>query len=76
MCSKHLRSPVKGDWVVAYRLHHGQPVQVPSDRDERRWLAEYLVDVYGCRCIGLLRFSVCGLWIWRWRRDFFSLLFF
>ena len=46
MCSKHLRSPVRGDWVVAYRLHHGQPVQVPADRDERRWLAEYLVDVY------------------------------
>lgn len=47
MCSKHLRSPVKGDWVVAYRLHHDQPVQVPTDRDERIWLAEYLVDTYG-----------------------------
>lgn len=47
MCSKHLRSPVKGDWVVAHRLHHSQPVQVPSDRGERIWLAEYLVDVYG-----------------------------
>ena len=47
MCSKHLRSMAKGDWVVAYRLHHEIPVQVPEDRDERRWLAEYLVDVYG-----------------------------
>lgn len=47
MCSKHLRSLVKGDWVVAHRLHHGQPVTVPEDRGERRWLAEYLVDVYG-----------------------------
>lgn len=46
MCSKHLRGRREGDWVVAYRLHHGQPVQVPEDRDERRWLAEYLVDVY------------------------------
>ena len=47
MCSKHLRSPVKGDWVVAYRLHHEIPVSVPEDRGERRWLADYLVDVYG-----------------------------
>lgn len=47
MCAKHLRSPVKGDWVVAYRLHHGIPVPVPADRGERRWLADYLVDVYG-----------------------------
>lgn len=47
MCSKHLRGRREGDWVVAYRLHHGHPVQVPEDRDERRWLAEYLVDVHG-----------------------------
>ena len=47
MCSKHLRSMAKGDWVVAYRLHHGIPVSVPADRGERRWLADYLVDVYG-----------------------------
>lgn len=47
MCSKHLRSQVRGDWVVAYRLHHGRPVDIPADRGERRWLAEYLVDVYG-----------------------------
>ena len=47
MCSKHLRGRREGDWVVAYRLHHEIPVDVPEDRDERRWLAEYLVDVYG-----------------------------
>lgn len=47
MCSKHLRSMAKGDWVVAYRLHHGIPVSVAADRGERRWLADYLVDVYG-----------------------------
>lgn len=47
MCAKHLRSPVVGDWVVAYRLHHEIPVDVPADRGERIWLAEYLVDVYG-----------------------------
>ena len=47
MCSKHLKNAQRGDWVVAYRLHHGHPVDVPEDRDERLWLAEYLVDVYG-----------------------------
>lgn len=47
MCSKRLRNSTRGDWVVAYRLHHRIPVQVPADRDERIWLAEYLVDVYG-----------------------------
>lgn len=47
MCSKRLKNQSRGDWVVAYRLHHGHPVAVPEDRDERRWLAEYLVDVYG-----------------------------
>ena len=47
MCSKHLKNAQRGDWVVAYRLHHEIPVQVPEDRGERRWLAEYLVDVYG-----------------------------
>ena len=47
MCAKHLRGRREGDWVVAYRLHHGHPVAVPEDRDERRWLADYLVDVYG-----------------------------
>lgn len=47
MCAKHLRTVSQGDWVVAYRLHHGIPVAVPEDRGERRWLAEYLVDVHG-----------------------------
>ena len=47
MCSKRLRNASQGDWVVAYRLHRGHPVAIPSDRDERRWLADYLVDVYG-----------------------------
>ena len=47
MCPKRVRNAERGDWVVAYRLHHGHPVAVPEDRDERRWLAEYLVDVYG-----------------------------
>ena len=47
MCPKRVRNAERGDWVVAYRLHHEIPVQVPEDRDERRWLAEYLVDVYG-----------------------------
>lgn len=47
MCSKRLKNQVKGDWVVAYRLHHEIPVSVPADRGERRWLADYLVDVYG-----------------------------
>lgn len=47
MCAKHLRGRREGDWVVAYRLHHGIPVSVPEDRGERRWLADYLVDVYG-----------------------------
>lgn len=59
MCSKRLRTMERGDWVVAYRLHHGIPVAVPEDRDERRWLADYLVDVYGwsvsraAACLGL-----------------------
>ena len=47
MCPKRVRNAERGDWVVAYRLHHGHPVAVPEDRDERRWLAEYLVDVHG-----------------------------
>lgn len=47
MCSKRLRNQTRGDWVVAYRLHHGIPVELPADRDERLWLAEYLVDVHG-----------------------------
>lgn len=47
MCSKRLRTMVKGDWVVAYRLHHEIPVDVPEDRDERRWLADELVGTYG-----------------------------
>ena len=47
MCSKYLKNAQRGDWVVAYRLHYGHPVSVPEDRDERRWLADYLVDVYG-----------------------------
>ena len=47
MCPKRVRFADRGDWVVAYRLHHEIPVDVPEDRDERRWLAEYLVDVYG-----------------------------
>lgn len=47
MCSKHLRGRREGDWVVAHRLHHGHPVALPDDRGERRWLADYLVDVYG-----------------------------
>lgn len=47
MCPKRVRNAERGDWVVAYRLHHEIPVTVPEDRDERRWLAEYLVDVYG-----------------------------
>ena len=47
MCPKRVRNAERGDWVVAHRLHHGRPVAVPADRDERRWLADYLVDVYG-----------------------------
>ena len=47
MCSKRLKNQSRGDWVVAHRLHHGHPVAVPEDRDERRWLADYLVDTYG-----------------------------
>ena len=47
MCPKRVRNAERGDWVVAYRLHHEIPVDVPEDRDERRWLADYLVDVYG-----------------------------
>ena len=47
MCPKRVRNAERGDWVVAHRLHHEIPVDVPEDRDERRWLAEYLVDVYG-----------------------------
>ena len=47
MCAKHLRSRREGDWVVAYRLHHEIPVDVPADRDERRWLADELVGTYG-----------------------------
>ena len=46
MCSKHLRTMVKGDWVVAYRLHYGHPVQVPNDHDERFWIARQLIDDY------------------------------
>ncbi|KAA0916431.1 hypothetical protein [Dietzia sp. ANT_WB102] len=47
MSKKYMRSPVKGDWVVALRLHHGRPVDIPEGREERRWLAEYLMDVHG-----------------------------
>ena len=47
MCSKRLRMMERGDWVVAYRLHHEIPVDVPEDRDERRWLADELVGTYG-----------------------------
>ena len=47
MCSKRLRTMERGDWVVAYRLHHEIPVDVPEDRDERRWLADELVGTYG-----------------------------
>ena len=47
MCAKHLRSMVKGDWVVAYRLHHEIPVQVPQDQSERFWIARQLIDDYG-----------------------------
>ena len=47
MCPKRVRNAERGDWGVAYRLHHEIPVQVPADRVERRWLAEHLVDAYG-----------------------------
>ena len=47
MCSKRVRNAERGDWVVAYRLHHEIPVDVPEDRDERRWLADELVGTYG-----------------------------
>ena len=33
--------------MVAYRLHHEIPVDVPADRGERLWLADYLIDTYG-----------------------------
>ena len=47
MCPQRVRNASRGDWVVAHRLHHGIPVDVPADRGERLWLAQELVDTYG-----------------------------
>ena len=46
MCPKRVRNAERGDWVVAYRLHHQIPVQVPNDHDERFWIARQLIDDY------------------------------